>query len=125
MLPMRSTGGGVVTEAMLYAFDLLERDGEMFDLTISPLAKRKARLAKLVGRSDRGIVYNGHTDEGGATVAARVQARTRGHRVEAALEAVSVRPVWALAEGQEPGEPGDGESASRNVVRRSTDWSTL
>ena len=68
MLPMRSTGGGVVTEAMLYAFDLLERDGEMFDLTISPLAKRKARLAKLVGRSDRGIVYNWHTDEDGATV---------------------------------------------------------
>jgi len=25
MLPMRSTRGGVVTEAMLYAFDLLER----------------------------------------------------------------------------------------------------
>ena len=115
MLPMRSTGGGVVTEAMLYAFDLLERDGE--DVRSRPLAERKTRLAKLVGRSDRGI--------GGATVAARVQARTRGHRVEAALEAVSVRPVWALAEGQEPGEPGDGESASRNVVRRSTDWSTL
>src|SRR6516164_7564133 len=28
MLPMRSTGGGVVTEAMLYAFDLLESDSE-------------------------------------------------------------------------------------------------
>src|SRR6516165_5367515 len=81
MLPMRSTGGGVVTEAMLYAFDLLERDGE--DVRSRPLAERKTRLAKLVGRSDRGI--------GGATVAARVQARTRGHRVEAALEAVSYR----------------------------------
>jgi len=33
-----------------------------------PLAERKARLAKLVGRSDRGIVYNEHTDEDGATV---------------------------------------------------------
>ena len=57
---------GTVTEAMLYAFDLLERDGE--DLRPHPLAERKARLAKLVGRSDRGIVYNEHTDEDGATV---------------------------------------------------------
>jgi bifunctional non-homologous end joining protein LigD len=57
---------GTVTEAMLYAFDLLERDGE--DLRSSPLAERKARLAKLVGRSDRGIIYNEHTDEDGATV---------------------------------------------------------
>ena len=57
---------GTVTEAMLYAFDLLELDGE--DLRARPLAERKARLAKLVGRSDRGIVYNEHTDEDGATV---------------------------------------------------------
>jgi len=57
---------GIVTEAMLYAFDFLERDGE--DLRSRPLAERKAQLAKLVGRSDRGIVYNEHTEEDGATV---------------------------------------------------------
>ena len=57
---------GTVTEAMLYAFDLLELDGE--DLRPRPLGERKARLAKLVGRSDRGIVYNEHTEEDGATV---------------------------------------------------------
>ena len=54
------------TDAMLYAFDLLELDGE--DLRPRPLGERKARLAKLVGRSDRGIVYNEHTDEDGSTV---------------------------------------------------------
>jgi len=30
--------------------------------------RAQGRLAKLVGRSDRGIVFNGHTDEDGATV---------------------------------------------------------
>jgi ATP-dependent DNA ligase len=57
---------GTVTEAMLYAFDLLEYDG--VDLRPRPLGERKARLAKLVGRSTHGIVYNEHTDEDGSTV---------------------------------------------------------
>jgi ATP-dependent DNA ligase len=55
-----------VGDAILYGFDLLEFDGE--DLRPRPLGERKARLAKLVGRSDRGIVYNEHTDEAGAVV---------------------------------------------------------
>jgi bifunctional non-homologous end joining protein LigD len=55
-----------VGDAILYGFDLLEFDGE--DLRPRPLAERKARLPKLVGRSDRGIVYNEHTDEDGAVV---------------------------------------------------------
>jgi hypothetical protein len=100
--------------------------------SISPLAERKARLAKLVGRSDRGIVYNGHTDEGGAAVAARVQARTRGHRVEAALEAVegateNAATVQALIDnlverGLDPAVPRlfiiDGAKALSKAIRR-------
>ena len=39
--------------------------GEVFGLARLPGARP---LAKLVGRSDRGIVYNEHTDEDGATV---------------------------------------------------------
>src|SRR6516164_9201837 len=39
---------GTVTEAMLYAFDLLELDG--VDLRALPLGERKARLAKLLAR---------------------------------------------------------------------------
>jgi bifunctional non-homologous end joining protein LigD len=51
---------GVVTEAMLYAFDLLEFGGE--DLRPFPLSDRKRLLAKLVGRRSLGIVLSEHTD---------------------------------------------------------------
>jgi ATP-dependent DNA ligase len=55
-----------VSEAGLYAFDLLELNGE--DLRPRPLGERKARLEKLLGRKTGAIVYNEHTDEDGATV---------------------------------------------------------
>jgi bifunctional non-homologous end joining protein LigD len=55
---------GTVTEAMLYAFDLLELDGE--DIRPLPLADRKKRLARLLGRRRIGIVFGDHTDQDGA-----------------------------------------------------------
>ena len=55
-----------VSEAVLYAFDLLELDGE--DLRPLPLSERKAKLEKLLARSPVGIVFNEHTGEDGATV---------------------------------------------------------
>ena len=57
---------GTVTEAMLYAFDLLELDGT--DMRPMPLGERKAKLAPLVDRRLIGIVSNEHTHEDGATV---------------------------------------------------------
>src|SRR5271170_663678 len=45
---------GTVTEAMLYAFDLLEVDGE--DLRALPLFDRKKRLTRLLGGRRLGIV---------------------------------------------------------------------
>jgi bifunctional non-homologous end joining protein LigD len=57
---------GTVTEAMLYAFDLLELDGE--DLRGLPLADRKKRLARLLGGRRLGIVLSDRTDEDGATI---------------------------------------------------------
>jgi hypothetical protein len=57
---------GTVTEAMLYAFDLLELDGE--DLRRLPLLDRKKRLARLLGGCRLGIVLSDHTDEDGATI---------------------------------------------------------
>jgi hypothetical protein len=45
---------GTVTEAMLYAFDLLELDGE--DLREMPLGDRKKHLARLLGGRGLGIV---------------------------------------------------------------------
>ena len=54
------------SEVMLYAFDLLELDGE--DLRGWPLADRKTRLARLLGGRRLGIVLSDHTDEDGATI---------------------------------------------------------
>ena len=50
----------------LYAFDLLEIEGE--DLTPVPLEERKARLRKLLARRRAGIVYNEHLDGDGAMI---------------------------------------------------------
>jgi ATP-dependent DNA ligase len=55
-----------VTDAMLYAFDLLELNGE--DLCSLALLDRKAKLAKLLVRSRSGIVFNDHTDDDGAAI---------------------------------------------------------
>jgi bifunctional non-homologous end joining protein LigD len=49
---------GTVTEAMLYAFDLLELDGQ--DLRAMPLLDRKKRLARLLGGRRLGIVLSDH-----------------------------------------------------------------
>jgi bifunctional non-homologous end joining protein LigD len=57
---------GTVSEAMLYAFDLLELEGE--DLRGLPLGDRKMRLARLLGGRRLGIVLSDHTDEDGATI---------------------------------------------------------
>jgi bifunctional non-homologous end joining protein LigD len=54
---------GTVSEAMLYAFDLLELDGE--DLRAMPPGDCKKRLARLVGKRRLGIVLSDHTDEDG------------------------------------------------------------
>jgi bifunctional non-homologous end joining protein LigD len=53
--------------AMLFAFDLIEHDGE--DLRRLPLIDRKRRLAKLLGRAKRrSIQYVGHITDDGPTV---------------------------------------------------------
>jgi bifunctional non-homologous end joining protein LigD len=57
---------GTVSEAMLYAFDLLELDGE--DLRAMSLGDHKKRLARLLGRRRIGIVFSAHTADDGATI---------------------------------------------------------
>jgi bifunctional non-homologous end joining protein LigD len=57
---------GTVTEAMLYAFDLLELDGE--DLRSLPLVDRKKRLARLLSGRRLGIVLSDHTDKDGTVI---------------------------------------------------------
>jgi bifunctional non-homologous end joining protein LigD len=57
---------GTVSDAMLYAFDLLELDGH--NLRDLPLVDRKKRLARLLGKRRLGMVLSEHTDEDGATI---------------------------------------------------------
>jgi bifunctional non-homologous end joining protein LigD len=82
---------GTVAEAMLYAFDLLELDGE--DLRPLPLSARKGRLAKLIGRCRLGIVLSEHTDEDGATIFLHACMMGR-YRVQTAKRAL---PIGAIA----------------------------
>jgi bifunctional non-homologous end joining protein LigD len=81
--------------AILYAFDLIEHDGE--DLGDRPFLERKAVLARLLRDTEAGILLNEHIAEDGATVFAHaVPARRRGHRVEEDRWHVSIRPVPRL-----------------------------
>ena len=57
---------GTVTEAILYAFDLLELDG--VDYRPLPLSRRKDRLARLLACVPVGIALNEHTDARGELV---------------------------------------------------------
>jgi ATP-dependent DNA ligase len=66
---------GTVTEAMLYAFDLLELDG--INYRPLPLRERKEQLARLVDRRLTGIVLNDHTDARGETHRPRRARSTR------------------------------------------------
>jgi bifunctional non-homologous end joining protein LigD len=53
-------------EAILYAFDLLELNGD--DLRPLPFSKRKAKLARLLARAAPGLAFNEHIEAAGATV---------------------------------------------------------
>ena len=57
---------GAPRTAILYAFDLIERDGE--DLRNVPFLDRKAALARLLRHTETGIVLNEHVAGGGPTV---------------------------------------------------------
>jgi bifunctional non-homologous end joining protein LigD len=52
--------------AILYAFDLIERDGE--DMRNRPFLDRKAALARLLRKTEAGILFNEHIVEEGPVV---------------------------------------------------------
>ena len=60
------SGREAARTAILYAFDLIERDGE--DLRHLPFLDRKAALARLLRNTKAGILLNEHIAEDGATV---------------------------------------------------------
>jgi bifunctional non-homologous end joining protein LigD len=57
---------GAADTAILYAFDLIERDGE--DMRNRPFLDRKTALARLLRNTEAGILFNEHIAEDGAVV---------------------------------------------------------
>ena len=104
-------------EAFLYAFDLLELDGQ--DLRREPLEVRKATLASLLRRSLPGVQFNAHLTHPGDVVFQ--------HACKMGLEgivskrlglALSVGPDNRLAQVQEPGRASGEAGGGRGVAQR-------
>jgi ATP dependent DNA ligase domain len=110
---------------LLYAFDLLELDGE--DLRREPLEVRKATLASVLGGA---AVCSTSAPRAPLRrrLCARLQDGPGGHRVEAAGVALRLRPLEGLAQVQEPeragGEAGGGGrlGAARSPMIRCRPW---
>jgi bifunctional non-homologous end joining protein LigD len=86
--------------AILYAFDLIEHDGE--DRRNRPFLERKAALAHLLCNTKAGILFNEHTAEDGSVVFAHACRLGRGHRVEEGRQHLSIRSVPRLDQGPYP-----------------------
>jgi hypothetical protein len=101
----------------LYAFDLIELDGE--DLRPAPLEQRKGKLERLLAHSN-GIRFSEHMDGDGATIFA--------HACKLGLEGIVSKRrdlpyrsgrMQGVGQGQEPGEPGRAAHRARGVVTTS------
>jgi bifunctional non-homologous end joining protein LigD len=106
---------GRVTDAILQAFDLLELDGE--DLRPLPLGQRKPRLARLLTRAQAGIALNEHTDAKGELIFRQACVMGLEGIVSKRLTApYRSGPSRDWAQGQEPGQPGNGETSGGAMV---------
>ena len=93
-------------EAVLFAFDLIEHDGD--DLRGLPLIDRKRRLARLLGRAKHAIRYSEHLAGDGPTVFEQV---VGGHRVETDGCALSQRAVGGVLKSKNPASEAVRRSA--------------
>jgi hypothetical protein len=97
-------------EAFLYAFDMIEMDGE--DLRHWPFSERKMRLERLLAGRNAGIVLNQHVVEKGAVVfAAACRMGLEGNVL--ARCALLLRAFTRLDQDQESGFAGDAAGAGR------------
>jgi hypothetical protein len=103
-------------EAVLFAFDLIEHDGD--DLRDLPLIERKRRLSKLLGRAQRrAIRYNEHLNgRRPDRVRPCLQDGVGGRRVEAGGCSVPERAIEDVAQVEEPGERGGAPGARGGVA---------
>jgi hypothetical protein len=96
----------------LYAFDLIELDGD--DFRHVPLTVRKTMLAHVLARAAPGLRLNEHLDEEDRPLVFTHACRLglEGNCIEAQGFALQLRPVAALDQKQEP-ERTSGEAGSR------------
>ena len=97
----------------LCAFDLLELDG--VDLRREPIEVRKRTLSRLLRRKHAGISFNRHFDVEGDHLPARLCARLRRHRVEAAGLTLSTGSAGLLDQSQKPGSPSGAARGRRRL----------
>jgi bifunctional non-homologous end joining protein LigD len=111
-LRTRRTGHAVV----LYAFDLIERDGD--DLRKLPLIERKWRLVKLIGKSQRrAIRFVEHLTGDGPTIFHHVcRMGLERHCLEADRRSLPQRAIEDVAQVEEPGERGGAPGARGRVA---------
>jgi bifunctional non-homologous end joining protein LigD len=84
-------GSRIKPKAVLFAFDLLELDGE--DLRSTPIEMRKRKLAQFVRHVGSRLHLSDHLHGHGTEIfEARLQARLRGHRQQAGGLALRLRP---------------------------------
>ena len=105
---------GTVTEAMLYAFDLLELDGED-----SARCARRAQgtAGEATERAPaRHRPERSHRRTTAAVFRQACRMGLEGIVSKRLIEALSVGSIWGLAEGQEPGQSGDGGRTSGGAV---------
>ena len=101
-------------EALLYAFDLIEHDGD--DLRGVALIDRKQRLAELLEPGPaRHPIRRASGSRRRHCVRPRLPHGVGGHRVEADRCALSRRAVQGVAEVEEPGERGGAARARGRV----------
>jgi hypothetical protein len=110
--------------AILYAFDLIEHDGE--DLRNLPFLDRKAALARLLRETEAGIpAERTHRGGWGDRVRPCVPAWRRGYRFEADRQYLPVRPVPCLDQGPQSHQHRRAAGAKRDLESTSLRQRTL
>jgi bifunctional non-homologous end joining protein LigD len=94
------SGRWIKPEAVLFAFDLIEINGD--DLRREPIEARKTRLKRALSHRWPAIQYNEHIQTDG--ISRGLPNGPGRHRVEAAPLAVSIRAIPPLAQEQKPSE---------------------
>jgi hypothetical protein len=88
--------------AILYAFDLIEHNGE--DMHNLPFLDRKAALSRLLRDTEAGILLNEHVADDGPTVFAHAcRLGARGRRLKEGRQRLPVRPCRVWIKVRNPG----------------------